>query len=136
MSANHGGNARQPYRRAVVGFPNTSKRNSCPKYASSMTLPERLQERFGAGAPAVGSVAMTETIEMMLGHRSCRSFSDEAVSGDVVRVVLAAALSAPSKSDLQQVTIIWLTDPAQRRAVLALSPNNAWACSIASLPIT
>lgn len=92
-----------------------------------MDLPQRLQARFGPAAPDVGDASSTHTIDEMLDHSSCRSFRDEEVSGNLVKLVLAAAMSSPSKSDLQQCTVIWLTEPAHRRAVLELSPNNAWA---------
>ncbi|MGI9621277.1 MAG: nitroreductase family protein [Acidimicrobiales bacterium] len=96
-----------------------------------MDLHERLHRRYGASAPIVDVVDVPETVDQMLGHRSCRTFTDEAVDRDVVTLILAAALSSPSKSDLQQVTVIWLTDPGQRQRVLELSPANAWALGAA-----
>jgi nitroreductase len=85
-----------------------------------------LTARFGT-APDIGARASSPTIDLMVRHRSCRAFTDDEVSDRAVRTLLAAALSAPSKSDLQQVSVLWLTDPEQRRAVLDLSPRNDWA---------
>ena len=92
-----------------------------------MALQHQLRDRFGPTAPDLGAIETTQTVGLMLDHSSCRSFDDRPIDPDLVRVVLAAALSAPSKSDLQQATVIWLTDPGHRQAVLELSPNNAWA---------
>jgi len=92
-----------------------------------MKLEQRLQERFGTEGPAVASGVAPESIDLMLGHRSCRSFTSQPVDRDIANLVLAAALSSPSKSDLQQATAIWLTDPALRRSVVELSPGNSWA---------
>jgi nitroreductase len=93
-----------------------------------MELKQRLQNRFGTGAPTMTApVQAPQSIEAMLDHVSCRAFTDQPVPADTVRLVLAAALSSPSKSDLQQVSVIWLTDPEQRRATLELSPSNPWA---------
>jgi nitroreductase len=90
-------------------------------------LRRRMTERFGPTAPEVDRSDVSTTIELMLDHRSCRRFTGEPVDADIVTLVLGAALSSPSKSDLQQVTVIWLTDPDQRRRVVELSPDNAWA---------
>ena len=62
-----------------------------------------------------------------LNERSvCRRYRADPVPEDVVRLLCATALSAPSKSDLQQATIVRLADPAQRAAVCALIPGSPW----------
>jgi nitroreductase len=62
-----------------------------------------------------------------LNERSvCRSYREYPVPEDVVRLLCATALSAPTKSDLQQATIIRLADPASRAALCALLPRSPW----------
>jgi nitroreductase len=92
-----------------------------------------MTERFGSTAPEVDRSDVPVTIELMLHHRSCREFTDAPVDTDLMTLILGAALSSPSKSDLQQVTVIWLTDPDQRRRVVELSPANAWAAAAPEL---
>ena len=98
-----------------------------------MHTEERLRSRFGPAAPPVGSVDVPATVDLMLAHRSCREFTAEGIDVDVLTLVMSAALSSPSKSDLQQVTVIWLTDPDLRRRVLELSPDNSWALDAAEV---
>lgn len=98
-----------------------------------MDIETRLMGRFGPSAPAITRTHAPETIDLMLGHSSCREYADGDVDSDVVTLVLSAALSSPSKSDLQQVTVMWLTDPGQRRRVVELSPANAWANGAAEI---
>jgi nitroreductase/FMN reductase [NAD(P)H] len=68
----------------------------------------------------------------MLAHRSCRSFEQKPIDDDLLKLLFACALSAPSKSDLQQTDIIHVSDSARRRAVEALIPSMPW---IAEAPV-
>lgn len=76
------------------------------------------RDRAGAAGPG--------TIEAMLGHRSCRRYTGEPVDDALLDVLLAAAFSAPSKSDLQQCTVIVVDDPERRRAIAELIPTMPW----------
>jgi nitroreductase/FMN reductase [NAD(P)H] len=55
-----------------------------------------------------------------------RDFLDQPVEPALLRLLCACALSAPSKSDLQQADILHVQDQAQRRAVIALMPDMPW----------
>ena len=70
--------------------------------------------------------ADTRTIEMMLDHRTCRRFADRAVDDDLLDLLLAATFSTPSKSDLQQCSVVVVTDPASRAAIGELIPSMPW----------
>src|SRR5687767_4433060 len=62
-----------------------------------------------------------------LNERSvCRRYRSDPVPEEVVRLLCATALAAPTKSDLQQATIVRLADPAKRAAVCALLPGSPW----------
>ncbi len=63
----------------------------------------------------------------MIGRGSCRHFVEDAVPDDLIQLICAAALSSPSKSDLQQRDIILVQDPGQRAALLALIDGEGWA---------
>ncbi len=87
-----------------------------------MDLDQLLADRFGSGRPDISFKDVSSVAEGMLEHRSCRSFDPRPVEASLVEVVLAAALSSPSKSDLQQTTVLWLVDPELRSSVLGLLP--------------
>lgn len=85
-----------------------------------------LSLRFGdatqVGADTPGLDALTRIAE----HRSHRKFADKPVDPALLRTICAVALSAPSKSDLQQRDIVIVEDPALRRKIDALMPSMDW----------
>jgi nitroreductase/FMN reductase [NAD(P)H] len=94
-----------------------------------MNADDLLAARFGDAAPTVSidPDAIPISIATQLRRSSCRDYAYRPVHDDLITLIVAAALSAPSKSDLQQATIIQLTDPDTRRLVCELSPANSWA---------
>jgi nitroreductase/FMN reductase [NAD(P)H] len=91
-----------------------------------MDLERLLDARFGSGRPTISRAEIPPTVAGMLDHRSCRSFDDREIDAEIVELVLAAALSAPSKSDLQQTTVLWITDEKRRASILGLSPGDGY----------
>lgn len=71
----------------------------------------------------------------MLARGSCRQFLPDAVPDDLLDLMAAAALAAPTKSDLQQRDIILLRSAAQRAALAALVPGQAWVSSAPMLAV-
>jgi nitroreductase/FMN reductase [NAD(P)H] len=90
------------------------------------TIAKLIEHRFGipseagAAAPAEGELAA------ILNHRTHRRYTDQPISDDLMQQVLAAGLSAPAKSDLQQVTIIRVENAGIRQAIAALLPAMPW----------
>ncbi len=78
-----------------------------------------------APAPSDESEA-SATLRLMLQHRTCRRYRDEPVADDLLDLVLAAAFSTPSKSDLQQCSVIVVDDQARRSAIAELIPTMPW----------
>ena len=66
------------------------------------------------------------TLARMLDHRSCRRFNDQPLSDELLDLLLAATFSTPSKSDLQQCSVIVVDDPARRSAIAELIPDMPW----------
>ncbi len=85
-----------------------------------------LQTEVGASRPAEGELAS------LLAHRTHRRFTDAPVDEEWVELILAAAFSAPSKSDLQQASVVRILDPEKRRAIAALIPDMPW---IGTVPV-
>lgn len=76
----------------------------------------------GAGWEADGGSA---TLAGLLNRRSIRRYTDEPAPDELLEVLLACAQSAPSKSNLQQYSIIVVSDPAQRAKLAALCPDTS-----------
>jgi nitroreductase/FMN reductase [NAD(P)H] len=74
------------------------------------------------GLPEEGLAALAR----LAGRSSNRRYRPEPVEPALVRLLCAAALSAPSKSDLQQADIVLVTDPAKRAAIEGWLPENPW----------
>lgn len=90
------------------------------------TLADLITRRFGIPTDAGRDQPATGTIAQMLSHRSLRRFAPEPVAEETVQILFAAALSAPSKSDLQQATIIDVRDSELRRRIERLVPSMPW----------
>ncbi len=88
-------------------------------------ITDALFERFGERLKSVGGAASTPLLGMA-ARGSCRRFAPEPVDPDLVRLLGAIALSAPSKSDLQQRDVIVVADPELRAALDALIGGEAW----------
>jgi nitroreductase/FMN reductase [NAD(P)H] len=89
------------------------------------TLPTALHHRFGEHLPPPDLPHLDALAA--LGARSvCRRYKPDLVPDALVRLLCATALSAPSKSDLQQATLVRVADPAKRAAIAALLPGSPW----------
>ena len=69
------------------------------------------------GLPALAKIA---------AYRSHRRFLPRAIEPELLRLLCACALSAPSKSDLQQADIVIVNDMSIRRAIVATIPDMPW----------
>jgi nitroreductase len=85
-----------------------------------------LAERFGERLPVDPALAGLDELARIAGHRVHRDFLDRPVEAALLRLLCACALSAPSKSDLQQADILVVDDPEQRRELIALMPDMPW----------
>lgn len=84
-----------------------------------------LAERFGEEfrVPDIQGLPM---LAGMAAHRSMRAFADRPVDPETIRLLCAVALSAPTKSDLQQADIVIVEDIAKRKAIDAWCGDNPW----------
>src|SRR5215471_8734761 len=85
-----------------------------------------LAARFGYDVDLGGEVEDNPWITQVLLRRTHRRYSDRPVPEPLVRLILAAASSASSKSDYQQVTVIRVEDREQRNRIAALTPDMPW----------
>jgi nitroreductase len=86
-----------------------------------------LAARFGS-APALKEAPKgVDVLAAMADRRVVRRYSDKPLDPALLETLCAVALSAPSKSDLQQADIVIVTDKAQRAKLQKLIPENPWA---------
>ncbi len=90
------------------------------------TIAGLVEDRFGLPTDAGKAMPASGTIAGMLSRRSHRRFRPDPVADETLEILLAAALSSPSKSDLQQASIIVIRDGAQRSAINALVDSMPW----------
>jgi len=87
---------------------------------------DELTARFGCALDLGGAAEDNPWIRQVLLRRTQRRYSDRPVPEAVIRLILAAAFSASSKSDYQQATAIRVDDRGQRDKLAALIPDMPW----------
>ena len=86
-----------------------------------------LKARFGSAPALTQAPRGLEVLAEMANRRVVRRYSDKPLDPALLETLCAVALSAPSKSDLQQTDIVIVTDKDQRAKLEALIPENPWA---------
>src|SRR4051794_29714766 len=92
-----------------------------PDHASSIR--DSLNRRFGEDFAVDDKLSGLDALSRMAGRRVHRRYADRAVDGDLLRLLCACALSAPSKSDLQQADIV-ITSKADQTTIASLIPDQ------------
>jgi nitroreductase len=85
-----------------------------------------LSERFGEDIAIDPALPGLDELAQIAGHRSHRRYLSREVAPDLLRLLCACALSAPSKSDLQQCDIVIVTDMTIRAGIVATIPDMPW----------
>jgi nitroreductase/FMN reductase [NAD(P)H] len=93
---------------------------------SAKRLQDALAERFGERLPVDPSLAGLAALAGIASHRSYRRFRPQPLSPDLLRLLCACALSAPSKSDLQQGDIVIVNDRAAVRKIADAITDMPW----------
>ena len=91
-----------------------------------MSEAELLEQRFGLSPGIETSAEPAPLASKLLARRTHRRYSDKAVPEPLIDLLLAASLSASSKSDFQQASIIKLKNPEKRAAIAAHFPAMPW----------
>src|SRR6185436_13615879 len=98
----------------------------------SQRITTALSERFGAAPSVDAGMPGLEELARMAEHRSHRKYSARPVAPEMLRLLLACALSAPSKSDLQQADVVHVADRPKIKAIADAIPDMPW---IANAPV-
>ncbi len=93
----------------------------------SQRLTNLLTARFGPNAQAPApSTELPPLLESLLNHRTHRRYNGRPVEEELLQTLLACAFSTPSKSDLQQCSVIVVRDPTRRQQLGDLIPSMPW----------
>lgn len=87
---------------------------------------EMYRDRFGIDPQAMDDQAPAPPLMSQLTRRCHRAFHPETLSPALLEALLACAQSAPSKSDLQQLSIVLVDDPGARAIVMGTAPQDEW----------
>ena len=91
-----------------------------------------LLERFGEEFAIDPELSGLRELAKIAGHRSHRRYLPRRIEPNLLRLLCACALSAPSKSDLQQADIVVVSDAAIRKAIVATIPDMPWIMEAAA----
>ncbi len=88
-----------------------------------------LRARFGIDIPGA---EVPDAIAPMIDRRVVRRYTDQPVPDSLLDALLAAAQSAPAKSDLQQYSVVVMRDPARIKQIADWIGTMDW---IATAPV-
>jgi nitroreductase/FMN reductase [NAD(P)H] len=96
------------------------------KDSAADTVRGALGQRFGETFAVDAALPGLDELARIAGHRVHRRYLDRGLDPALVRLLCACALSAPSKSDLQQGDIMLVADAEKRRVIADLIPDQPW----------
>ena len=99
---------------------------AAPSSPLKQHVEDALAERFGAPFSVDANLPGVDELARIAVHRSHRRYTHQPVDPGLLRLLFACALSAPSKSDLQQADIVHVADRAKVKAIVALIPDMQW----------
>ena len=85
-----------------------------------------LSERFGERLEVDAGLSGLDELARIAAHRVHRRYLAREVAPDLLRLLCACALSAPSKSDLQQADILIVREGLKIQAIAELLPEMPW----------
>lgn len=83
---------------------------------------ELLEARYRR--PVAASAAWNETLETVLSHRSVRAYLPDALPVGTLELIVAAAQSAATSSNLQPWSVVAVEDPERKARLAALAGNQ------------
>ncbi|MEK1890509.1 MAG: NADPH-dependent oxidoreductase [Phyllobacterium sp.] len=84
-------------------------------------LQRLLQHRYGENHPLSNAWLSTETIDVLLDHRSVRSYLPEPVPAAALELAIAAAQSASTSSNLQAWSVVAVEDRERKSRINAVA---------------
>ena len=88
------------------------------------------EDRYGESSILdLSNINIPELLKTIISRSSVRKFSDKLIPKELLTILLTAAQSAPSKSNLQQYSILIMQDETIKMKVADLIGNTKWALS-------
>lgn len=87
-------------------------------------LKQLLEARYGQAPKTLDT--MNAAIETMLQHRSVRAFTDQPLAPHTLELLIAAAQSASTSSNLQTWSVVAIEDPARKQRLSDLAGKQAF----------
>ncbi len=84
-----------------------------------------LDQRYGGAVPASIAPA-NDVIALLQRHRSVRSFTSEGIDDETVTLILSAAQSAATSSNMQAWSVVEVRDPEHKAAISVLANDQAF----------
>ncbi|MBP8310484.1 MAG: nitroreductase family protein [Burkholderiaceae bacterium] len=100
---------------------------------TTAALRSALAERFGEAFAVPEDLPGQDELLRIATHTTHRAWAERPIAPEVLTLLGACALSAPSKSYLLQADIVHVQDPARREAVQALVPSMPWMAGAPAL---
>jgi hypothetical protein len=88
------------------------------------SLADQFTYRFGAPPAFHQPTSGNDTLAYLAGRCSHRKYLDRPVEAALIETLSAAALSAPTKSDLQQCDVVIIEDPSLRKKSTTCFPKT------------
>ncbi len=95
-------------------------------HSTANAVQAALMRRYGESFAVDESLAGLDELERLASRKVHRRYLDRNVDPALLRLLCACALSAPSKSDLQQADILIVKDVEKRRALADMLPDQTW----------
>jgi nitroreductase/FMN reductase [NAD(P)H] len=89
-------------------------------------LASAISRRYGTTLAVPAELPCLDAVTALNERSVCRRYRPDPVPEEIMRLLCATALAAPTKSDLQQATVIRVADPAKRAAITSLLPGSPW----------
>ncbi|WFE91170.1 nitroreductase family protein [Roseibium porphyridii] len=102
---------------------------------SMNSISDELNLRYGELIDLDGLAAEAKVLKSMLERGSCRLFQDRQVEPGLFRLLCAAALASPTKSDLQQRDIIIVRDETIKERLLQMAGSAAWLGKVPNIAV-
>ena len=93
----------------------------------ALSIKEALSERFGERIDVDANLSGLDELGRIASHRVHRTYLARDIAPDLMRLLCACAMSAPSKSDLQQADILVVRDKMKIHAIADLLPEMPWS---------
>ena len=93
---------------------------------ASTRIAAAIQRRYGETVDVPGDLPEQDALAVMNERSVCRRYRADPVPASLLRLLYATALASPTKSDLQQASVVRVEPGRDRAAIDALFPGSPW----------